>query len=362
MHSEIFEAVIAGACVIVWLTVMAPIVVYLLTSWIWRREDIVTTMSVKALDLYYAQFFPSLTLPSDPVAFFRKDFNRRYGRRLYLPPLILLGAASTAGMAAIGGTLLAMAGIAGSNSFRLDPIALAALGGGFTWVVSDQLGRFRTRDFTTYDTYNGVFRLLLSIPLGYSLGAVAGQGPWSGSVAYLLGTFPTSTLLKIGRRFASQKLNMSDDASPAGSELEQLPDVGKAFAERLNDEGVNSISELAYADPVNLTIRTNKPFTYITDCISQALLWMYVTTSLPKLSILGLRGAQEVSNLLDGLKANDDDAVQTLASASAVLGVSPQALRNTFGEVGGDPYTKFLVEIWSIEAPVAVAAVVGKTI
>ena len=347
MPPAVFASTIVAACVVVWLIVMAPIGVFLLTSWKWRREDIVTAMSVKALQLYYAQFYPSLPLPTNPTDFFRRDFNRRYGRRLYLPPLLLLGAASTAGLIALGGTLLVMAGIAPKGALRLDPISFAALGGGFTWVVADQLGRFRTRDFTTYDIYNGVFRILLAIPLGYSIGATAGANALSGSVAYLLGTFPTATLFKIARRLVGQKLNLTDDASPEGSELEQLPDVGKAFAERLKDEGIISISELAYADPVNLTIRTNKPFTYTADCISQALLWIYVTTGLPKIAILGLRGAHEVSNLLDGLEAKDPAALETLTAAGTLLGVGPDALRNTFTEVAGDPYTEFLVEIWS---------------
>lgn len=350
MPPAVFELAIFAACLIVWLTVMAPIGVFLMTSWKWRREDIVTAMSVKALKLYYSQFYPSLPLPPDLTEFFRRDFNRRYGKFLYLPPLLLLGGASAAGLTAIGGTLLVMAGIAPKDALRLDPISFAALGGGFTWVVADQLSRFRTRDFTTYDIYNGVFRILVAIPLGYSIGAVAGANALSGSIAYLLGTFPTATLFTIARRYAGQKLNLTDDASPAGSELEQLPDVGKAFAERLKDEGVISISELAYADPVNLTIRTNKPFTYVTDCISQALLWIYVTTSLPKLAILGLRGAHEVSNLLHGFKAGDPVAAQTLASAATLLGISPEGLRNTFGEVAGDPYTEFLVEVWSVES------------
>ena len=347
MPPAVFATTIAAACVVVWLTVMAPIGVFLLTSWKWRREDMVTTLSVKALQLYYAQFYPSLPLPANLTDFFRRDFNRRYGRGLYVPPLLLLGVASTAGLIALGGTLLVMAGVAPQGALRLDPISFAALGGGFTWVVADQLGRFRTRDFTTYDIYNGVFRILLAIPLGYSIGATAGANAFSGSVAYLLGTFPTATLFKIARRLVGQKLNLTDDSSPQGAELEQLPDVGKAFAERLKDEGIISISELAYADPVNLTIRTNKPFTYITDCISQALLWIYVTTGLPKIAILGLRGAHEVSNLLAGLEANDSAAVQTLAAAATLLGVAPDALRNTFSEVAGDPYTEFLVEVWS---------------
>jgi hypothetical protein len=348
MSPEVYPVVIVTSCVIVWLTIMLPIVVYLFTSWKWRRDDMVTMMSAKVLGLYYGQFFPALKIQGALEDFFRKDFDRRYGRRLYIVPLLLLGGISAAGMVATGSMALSLFK---ATLPHKEAVAFAALAGGFTWVVSDQLGRFRTRDFTTYDIYNSVFRILVAIPLGYSI-AKLGSDTLSVPFAYLLGTFPTATLFTIARRLGSQKLNMSDDASPAGSELEQLPDVGKAFAERLKDEGINSITELAYADPVSLTLRTNKPFTYVTDCISQALLWMYITTGLPKVVVLGLRGAQEVSNLLDDLNSADEDkradANQTLAAAATLLGIESGALQHTLEEVSGDPYTKFLVEIWSI--------------
>ena len=148
--------------------------------------------------------------------------------------------------------------VALGNHLVLDPVSFAALGGGFPWVVSDELGRFRTRDFTTYDVYNFVFRLLLSIPLGFTVEAFVDTA-FKIPVAFLLGTFPTSTLFTIARRLGNEKLNLADDETAGGSELELLPDVGRAFAERLKDDGINSITELAYADPVNLTIRT-KPY------------------------------------------------------------------------------------------------------
>jgi hypothetical protein len=350
---DIYAFSILAACTIIWLLIMLPTIVFLFSWWKWRRDDMTAMMSPKVLRLYYAQFFPSLSIADkDLTAYFSRDFTSRYGRRLYIVPLTLLGLIAAAGLISVGGTLMAWVGVvpASAKPFSLDPIAFAALGGGFTWVVSDELGRFRTRDFTTYDVFNSVFRVLVAIPLGYSFAAFL-ESAFKIPVAYLLGAFPTSALFTIARRLGGQKLGLSDDASDSGPELEQLPDVGRAFAERLKDEGINSITELAYADPVNLTLRTNKPFTYITDCISQALLWMYISTGLPKVQVLGLRGAQEAYSLLDDLKSTDaaeqTDAQQALSAAATILGVTPEALRHTLEEVALDPYTEFLVQIWS---------------
>ena len=45
--------------------------------------------------------------------------------------------------------------------------------------------------------------------------------------------------------------------------------------ERYKDEGITTICGLAYADPIDLTIRTNFDFNYVVDCVSQALMWIY---------------------------------------------------------------------------------------
>jgi hypothetical protein len=67
--------------------------------------------------------------------------------------------------------------------------------------------------------------------------------------------------------------------------------------------------------------------------------------------VLGLRGAQEAYSLLDDLKSTDaaeqTDAQQALSAAATILGVTPEALRHTLEEVALDPYTEFLVQIWS---------------
>ena len=95
-----------------------------------------------------------------------------------------------------------------------------------------------------------------------------------------------------------------------------MQSIGKSNAERFKDEGVTTISGLAYADPIDLTIRTNFDFNYVVDCVSQALMWIYFgkKKDYAKLFPLSLRGAQEVAAVMDWLDADlqsgvsDDDA------------------------------------------------------
>jgi len=352
VRKEEYAFITVAACVLGWLLTLSPPVVYLATSWKERRKHLFGIMTPTALREYYKQFSPSIVISGDQLqSRFQADFDQRYGWKLYLVPLFLLSAIAAVGLWGSARTLQVWVGIATDDrKFAINDIALSALLGGITWVVSDQLARLRRRDFTSHDIYNCVFRLLIAVPLGYSVAAFI-DDKFKVPVAFLLGAFPTTTLFTIARRLGGERLKLGDDAVDGSSELEKLPSVGKAMAERLKDEGVNSIAELAYADPVNLTIRTNKQFTYVTDCISQALLWIYIQDSPRKLAMLSLRGAQEVNTLMGDLASSTDDdskadAEKTLAAAAAQLGLGKDELRHTFSEVAYDPYTLFLVKIW----------------
>jgi len=219
-------------------------------------------------------------------------------------------------------------------------------------VVSDQLTRFRDRDFTSFDVYNGVFRLLIAVPLGYSL-ASFGNPSLKISIAFILGAFPTSTLFTIARRLGAKQFGLGDDAvkNSTDSELEKLQSVGKETAERLCDEGISSIGALAWTDPIDLTIRTNLEFSFVVDCISQALLWIYTHDDTPQLYVLSLRGAQEVAAFIDDLQSPDAltqaEAEKTLEEAAARVKVPKEAFHQTLLEVAQDPSTKFLVKIWA---------------
>jgi hypothetical protein len=352
MSKDEYGLLIDLTCVIGWLMVMFPAIFYLTRAWAARRDALFDLMTEAALERYYAQFFPSRNIaPGARVRTFQKDFGRWYGRRWYIVPLLLLGVLFAFGAWGVDGTLKVWVGAAdATHTFAISDVALSAFLGGFAWVVKDQLDRFRSRDFTSHDVYNCVYRLLLAVPLGYSIGAFCTEG-LRVPVAFFLGAFPTATLFTIARRLGSQRLGLGDSGDIGTPELEKLQDIGKTNAERFADEGISTIAELAWADPIDLTTRTNRPFNYVVDCISQALLWIYFQDDVQKLYVLSLRGAQEIDFFMRQLESADS-AVQTvarktLATAASKLGVGEDELRLTFRQVTEDPYTKFLIAIWS---------------
>jgi hypothetical protein len=177
----------------------------------------------------------------------------------------------------------------------------------------------------------------------------------------MLGSFPTGTLFTIARRLASSKLGVADDPQTQGLELEQLQSISKTNAERFYDEGIATIVQLAYGDPIDLTIRTNFEFTYVVDCVSQALLWIYFTDKTKSLAMYSLRGAQEASSLMSSLRPDPPPAGEelssearqeqaqaqaTLEAVAAALGTTVPAITDTMLQVSEDPYTEFLCRVW----------------
>jgi len=354
MTDSFYTSLVYWACSIGWAMVILPAVVYLFTGWIARRERIITFLGGAQLKLYYEQYFPTVDISRDSAAKlckrFLKHYGKRYGRRTFVLPLILLAAVAAIGAAGTAQSILVWRGL--SNGKAFPEMAVSAFLGAFMWVVADQLGRFSSRDFTSTDVSNCIYRILIAVPFGYSLQTFTSK-EFGIPLAFLLGAFPTGTLFTIARRLAGQKLGLGEEASGGKLQTEYLQDVSRTNAERFLDEGVSTIAELAWADPIDLSIRANRDFNYVVDCMSQALLWIYFEDRNPLNPVLyrfSLRGAQEASVLVDALIRKDPvklpAAQAALQGAAATLNMTTDALLHTLLQVKEDPYTEFLISIW----------------
>lgn len=355
MTDSLYQALINWACFIGWAMVILPAIIYLFTGWVSRRERIMTTLNGPALRLYYPQYFPSIDISRDSDeqlrVRFAKHYGKRYGRRTFMVPLFILAAVAAIGASGIAHSLLVWMGL--STGKAIPAVAASAILGGFMWVVSDQLDRVASRDFRSAHVSNCIFRLLISVPFGYSLQTFAVPA-FGIPLAFLIGAFPTTTLFTIARRLAGQKLNLGEEAAGGKLQLESLQDITRTNAERFLDEGVSTIAELAWVDPIDLTIRANRDLNYVVDCMSQALIWIYFEDQMPKLYRFSLRGAQEAEALVDALVPPSQDprrlaaAQQALNGAAAALNIAPDALLHTLLQVKDDPYTQFLSRIWGL--------------
>ncbi len=347
MNSSEYAILIDIICAVAGAMVLVPLLLYLFRQWTTRRDKLLSNLDTASLMLYYRQFYPN-TKPALATieTEFKKYFNSHYGRRHYCVPITLLMVLVGVGVIASARTLQVSQKVA-PDQYALPWIVASALAGGFTWVINDLIDRLRRRDFTVSDVYNSVFRILIATPFGWAFAQVV-KTDVGVPLAFLLGAFPTGTLFTIARRLAATKLGVSDNPDSGKLELEKLQSITKTNAERFFDEGIPTIVQLAYADPIDLTIRTNFDFNYVIDCISQALLWIYFEDKTRSLAIFSLRGAQEAASLVEDL-ADPKSQVQanaTLNAIAAALNLPPASVQTTLEQVGKDPYTEFICSIW----------------
>jgi hypothetical protein len=361
MNENPYATMINLACGAAAVTVLVPYLVYLFTGWRVRRDKLLSYMKPDALEIYFEQFpWTKFEKEHNQTRRFKRQFDFLYGRRHYIAPTMLLVFVGGAG--AVITARLANAWIAAPSATSTPRIAIAAsaLLGGFLWSISDELGRIRRRDIAPGDVYVWSLRLLVSVPFGFAVAAVLKEDAGV-PVAFFLGAFPTKTLFTIARRLASQK-GLGEQQSDPTLELENLQSVSRTNAEQYQDAGISTIAALAWADPIDLTIRTNFDLNYVLDCMSQALFWVYLENDRAKaksLYALSLRGAQEVAELVKSLPKTQipvaggpaltrkqATALTTLNEAARVLGISEAALLTTLCQVSEDPYTKFIREVW----------------
>jgi hypothetical protein len=146
------------------------------------------------------------------------------------------------------------------------------------------------------------------------------------------------------RRIATDKFGLADVPNSGSTELQKLSGIDLRISERLADEDISTIAQLAYADPVKLAIRTNLQYSVLVDYSSQAILYLYVGDKISKLIAVGLRGAYEVRDLVLALERDDTQARDVLAEAAKITEYPINGMRNILRMVGYDPYTTFLYE------------------
>jgi hypothetical protein len=346
-----------------WLVLIAvcflfgPIVHYLRSGWVSRWREIVGGLSDDAIMSYFrAFFFAHFGNSTHPKEDFAKLHHERYGRQHFIVPAICLFFVAGSLLALVGWTVSSWLGRESSGQSGLPPVAVAAIAGAYMWVSLDLISRAQQRDLVPASLFGASFRLAVAAPLGLAIATLL--RPEVGvAIAVLLGAFPTRTLLTIARRTVVRRLGGNGLLTEERYELESLKGIGRRQAERFEDERVLTILQLAYSDPIDLTIRTNFSFSYVVDCCSQALAWLYFQQDLAKMRRFGLRGGQEINTLISEIDGEGEEDTQKREKLkkqaeecrdviAAELKMKPQVLERSMREIAEDPYTTFLSEVW----------------
>jgi hypothetical protein len=367
--SNMHNTILIGTGIVAALPLI-PMGHFLCYGWPARKDQITTRFSDDAIGLYRQTFYPQAGYENSEQ--FKSEYDRRYGRRLFLFPVLAFV------VTLLFASYLSVSWIVSHDWSGADEgtakISIFSLAGAYVWVTYDLILRVRQNDVVTSDINRATLRLLVALPFGFAISAFAGVvSGWevklsTGALAFFVGAFPTDTVLKIMRRTAGTLLKL--DADAGGDNIQQLTKIdgiSGPIAERLIDEGVKTDLQLAYCDPVTLTIKTGMDFSFILDCCGQALVRMYFNDEqMPIVLKFGLRTGIEVKTLHDVLANYDDvvvvalalggdepertpaqDAAQTmLEDLARALLLETASVRFVLAQIAEDPYTLFAVGIW----------------
>jgi hypothetical protein len=337
---------IVASAVVTWLWVGVAAALRQMRTHRRQQEMFVESLTTSAIERYLYQWAPQLKKSERTRDALVAHLGRTVPWRWFTSLVFAVLAASTIALLAS----YSLDHVEGLREPWLSHTAAAALAGGFMWVVLDQLLRQRRRDYTQDDVGSHCLRLLVSIPMGLALSELANEAVAPG-IAFLLGAFPTTTLLIMARRTVDRRIKLGDVADDGHHlDLQRLQGVGRPEAERFAEEGIRSLLQLAYTDPFLLAVRTNFDFDYVSDLVSQALLWTYATDgSLEAVQKLGLRGVIEAQHLKAQLDAKAQGAQEILIAGAAAAGVSVPAFENILVELEDDPYAEFICALWDEE-------------
>ena len=232
----------------------------------------------------------------------------------------------------------------------LAEVPTRALGGGGRVPVR-RVRRGET--YRTVDLYPSVLhylwvRILVAAFVGYVVGAPSKE-PADVRAAFAVGVFPLGDLWAWLRTRVDIGGRHETDDRPSlrliqGLEREESRD-------RLDDEGISSVQQLAYADPVGLLFRTNLEWNVILDLIDQAILALYVGESIDKLRPPGIRSAVEFPTIDSRLNGGNPSEVaianQIITSTAERLEMTEPEVRNIAFQLNNDPVVGFIWDHWT---------------
>ena len=330
-----------------------PISFYVGQVWKSRQQTIFETLDVPAKKSYLELYHPSeaTDLKDDKAtsSTFNAVYDHWFGRDRLLRPawfasvfivVYLFLSAIRAAKA-----LFPRSPAATAIPLNIDLIAVASMAGAYVLVSMDTISRVTRRDLLPEDLYLTTLRLAACVPLGYAFASLVAGSPQAPFIALALTAFPLQQLAVFLQQIGAKQLGVSMQAQPVSADVpSQLAGVEVTVCDRFAAIGVNSISQIAYGDPVLLTVRTSLNFLYILDVVNQSLAWIYLEMKLAKLRPIALRGAVEMKEFYGRYVAGDASAVIIMGELATLLEMSLEQTKNMFSKIASDPRVSFLAQ------------------
>ncbi|WP_224770981.1 hypothetical protein [Pseudomonas sp. FEN] len=309
-----------------------PLIMFLSLGWFSRYNEFQNSLKGGALVAYLQRFWsPSLIhslqdegkLTEDEPAdrwracadenpilcerLFARIYHEQYGLVPFVVPFIILLAVAYAAAALVACNYVTQncpPTLQIACIYHLgSPLLVSSLAGAFMFVVSDSVLSIRRKSLNISDVYWYSLRLFLAIPLAL---VIANTGTGDGAqivTAFALGTLPVDSLMKVVRRMGFPQITDQDKQDGSSDKLLVLEGVTLPVVATLEAEGINSIEQVAAADPVLLSIRTGFPFRFTLRLGSQAIVRRHLGENAAQLLPVGLGDVVPIYLLVQAFSA-----------------------------------------------------------
>ena len=212
----------------------------------------------------------------------------------------------------------------------------AALVGCYVFNTGVLIRRSFAADITKNVFWGAINRVILSV--GFSIAVAISPLPSYFLVSFAIAFFPRLFVTWL-RKLLTKTLALNDSAPELDIQLVQGIDVWKE--ERLEEEGIESVQNLATADALSLAVKTHYPQRTIIDWIDQALL----IQRFPRL----IKAIQDAGLAISAIEfclmcRSDNDAVRNVVGAKT--GIDPVILQYSMQTMYQDAAIQNIWHLW----------------
>ena len=169
--------------------------------------------------------------------------------------------------------------------------------GGVLYALYSILNRYRSTDIPPALVFQLGYQIMLATIAAYFISTIS-PDYMDAFLAFAVGFIPYVELTEWIRAGAKNRLGttlkFADEVSQekALSSIDAFPGMSRRDAERLKEENIFTIQNLAFTNPVTLYLSTSFKMSRIIDWVNQAYLMVFLSPDqIKKLSHMGIRGA-----------------------------------------------------------------------
>jgi hypothetical protein len=283
----------------------------------------------------------------------RKHFMGYHGWPAYALPLSLLLLFSAGGLYFVWAwatqTLL-NASPFGAVGPTLSKELVFALAGAYAWSLWEVCQRRQTRNLTPDEVYDIAIRYLFALPVGYSATLLSVDSV-DAAFAFAVAALPIRDLNLLYRRRVLEKMKV-EPVSQASARVGYLRDVvdglSPATLARLEELQIVTFTDLAYADPIELMVKTGFSLRHIIQWMDHATLAIYALDHKKVLAENAIVCSLDAKEFYECHFEDKDvvgrcDFIDTLAERTKV---PTETIEEIFARISADPQVLFLETMW----------------